>query len=142
MGRPYEPRRVAQGLEGHDDLDAKRRNVDVDVATFPFMANGRAMTMDEEAGFVRIVCRKQDGLIVGVQAFGEGVSELSAAVALAIEMGATARISPVPSTPIRREARRFRKRLWEPSGASCTYEPASRSAGPESSGAIRAKRLK
>lgn len=70
------------------------------------MANGRAMTMDEEAGFVRIVCRKQDGLIVGVQAFGEGVSELSAAVALAIEMGATAEdiAGTIHAHPTRSEA--------------------------------------
>lgn len=55
---------------------------------FPFMANGRAMTTEREDGFVRVVWRKDDHAVVGLQAVGEGVSELSAAFSLAIEMGA------------------------------------------------------
>lgn len=46
------------------------------------------MSMEAEDGFVRVVARKSDGLIVGLQAVGHGVSELSAAFAIAIEMGA------------------------------------------------------
>ena len=47
------------------------------------------MTMESEAGFVRAVARKGDHLIVGLQAVGGGVAELSASFGLAIEMGAT-----------------------------------------------------
>lgn len=57
-------------------------------ANFPFMANGRAMTMEQEEGFVRVVYREADNAVVGLQAVGSGVSELSAAFSLAIEMGA------------------------------------------------------
>jgi dihydrolipoamide dehydrogenase len=35
-----------------------------------------------------VVARKSDNLVLGLQAVGRGVSELSAAFALAIEMGA------------------------------------------------------
>ena len=55
---------------------------------FPFRANGRAMTLQDDDGFVRVVARADNHLVLGVQAVGEGVSELSAAFALAIEMGA------------------------------------------------------
>jgi dihydrolipoamide dehydrogenase len=58
------------------------------VALFPFRANGRALTRQSEEGFVRIVARADNHVILGVQAVGAGVSELSAAFALALEMGA------------------------------------------------------
>ncbi|MQY42747.1 dihydrolipoyl dehydrogenase [Epibacterium sp. SM1969] len=54
---------------------------------FPFMANGRAMTCEREDGFIRVVYREDDNAIVGLQAVGEGMSEMSAAFSLAIEMG-------------------------------------------------------
>jgi dihydrolipoamide dehydrogenase len=56
---------------------------------FPFQANGRALSMQagEDGGFVRVIARKQDHLILGVQAVGQHVSELSAEFAHAIEMG-------------------------------------------------------
>ena len=52
------------------------------------MANARAMTMEQESGFVRVVARADNNLILGLQAVGGGVSELSAAFSIAIEMGA------------------------------------------------------
>jgi dihydrolipoamide dehydrogenase len=57
-------------------------------ASFPFAANGRAMTIEGTDGFVRVVARKDNHLVVGWQAVGRGVSELSAAFTLSIEMGA------------------------------------------------------
>lgn len=57
------------------------------VGTFPFLANGRALTLESEAGFVRVVARRDDHVVVGVQAVGVHVSELSAAFVSAIEMG-------------------------------------------------------
>ncbi|KIC17414.1 MULTISPECIES: dihydrolipoyl dehydrogenase [unclassified Leisingera] len=55
---------------------------------FPFAANGRAMTTEREDGFIRVVWRDADRAVLGLQAVGAGVSELSAAFSLAIEMGA------------------------------------------------------
>ena len=68
--------------------EAKAQGGAVTTGQFPFAANGRAMTMEAEDGFVRVVARKEDGLILGLQAVGRGVSELSAAFSIAIEMGA------------------------------------------------------
>ena len=55
---------------------------------FPFAANGRAMTLESSEGFVRVVARRDNHLIVGWQAVGRAVSELSTAFSHSIEMGA------------------------------------------------------
>jgi dihydrolipoamide dehydrogenase len=60
----------------------------VEIGVFPFAANGRAMTRHAEDGFVRVVARADNHLVLGIQAVGSGVSELSAGFGLAIEMGA------------------------------------------------------
>ena len=57
-------------------------------AEFPFIANGRAMTTERDEGFIRVVWREADNAVVGLQGVGAGISELSAAFSLAIEMGA------------------------------------------------------
>jgi dihydrolipoamide dehydrogenase len=82
-----DPEIVTCGLSPEE---AKAQGGAVTTGQFPFTANGRAMTTEAEDGFVRVVARKEDGLILGLQAVGHGVSELSAAFAIAIEMGARA----------------------------------------------------
>ncbi|MFL5192798.1 MAG: dihydrolipoyl dehydrogenase [Microvirga sp.] len=67
---------------------ARRTDVDIAVGQFPFSANGRAMTKLGEDGFVRVVARADNHLVLGIQAVGHGVSELAAAFGLALEMGA------------------------------------------------------
>lgn len=57
-------------------------------ASFPFAANGRAMTLEASDGFVRVVARRDNHRIVGWQAVGIGVSELSTAFSHSLEMGA------------------------------------------------------
>jgi len=42
----------------------------------------------DNGGFVRVIARKDDHRILGIQAVGAHVSELSAEFALALEMGA------------------------------------------------------
>jgi len=68
--------------------EAHRAGGDVKVGQFPFTANGRAMTKLGEHGFVRIIARADNHIVLGIQAVGQGISELSAAFGLAIEMGA------------------------------------------------------
>ncbi len=64
-------------------------DLDCITAMFPFAANGRAMTIESTDGFVRVVARRDNHMILGWQAVGSGVSELSAAFSQSIEMGAT-----------------------------------------------------
>ena len=68
--------------------EARALGREVKTGLFPFQANGRAMTMLGEEGFVRVIARADNHLVLGIQAVGQGVSELSAAFSLAIEMGA------------------------------------------------------
>jgi len=58
------------------------------VGEMPFNASGRALTVGETAGFVRIVA-SADGFVLGAQIVGPEASELIAEPTLAIEMGAT-----------------------------------------------------
>lgn len=67
---------------------AKAANIEIVTDAFPFRANGRAMTLGFDSGFIRIVARADNHLLLGIQGVGAGISELSAAFSLAIEMGA------------------------------------------------------
>ena len=80
-----DPEIVSVGLSPDAARQAGREIV---TAQFPFQANGRALGMAAEEGFVRVVARADNHLVLGVAAVGSGVSELSAAFGLALEMGA------------------------------------------------------
>jgi dihydrolipoamide dehydrogenase len=67
---------------------ARRKGVDIKTDLFPFKANGRALTLDRDDGFIRTVARANNHLLLGIQAVGAGIAELSAAFSLALEMGA------------------------------------------------------
>ncbi len=82
-----EPEIVSAGLAPGDEA---AKNIDTMSAMFPFSANGRALSMDagDEGGFVRLLARRDDHRILGIQAVGAHVSELAGEFALALEMGA------------------------------------------------------
>jgi dihydrolipoamide dehydrogenase len=80
-----DPEIVTAGLSPDE---ARAQGREIKIGQFPFAANGRAMTMLGEDGFVRVVARADNHLVLGIQAVGHGVSELSTAFGLAIEMGA------------------------------------------------------
>jgi len=80
-----DPEIVSVGLSPDE---ARAQGIEIRTGLFPFSANGRAMTTGSEDGFVRAVARADSHLVLGLQAVGQGVSELSSAFSLAIEMGA------------------------------------------------------
>nr|WP_326534615.1 dihydrolipoyl dehydrogenase [Pseudorhodoferax sp.] len=73
---------------GQTQAQAEQAGIEAIGAVFPFAANGRSLTMEGGEGFVRVVARKDNHLVLGWQAVGAGVSELAAAFSYAIEMGA------------------------------------------------------
>ena len=79
-----DPEIVVAGLSPDE---AAAQGVDCQVSSFPFAANGRAMSMEATDGFVRVVARKDTHQILGWQAVGKGVSELAATFGHSIEMG-------------------------------------------------------
>jgi len=75
-------------VAGMSPAEASAAGIDAISASFPFSANGRAMTIEGTDGFVRVVARKDNHLILGWQAVGVGVAELAAGFTQSIELGA------------------------------------------------------
>ncbi len=69
--------------------EAKEKGHEVVIGKFPFAASGRAMSLMDTEGFVKIVADKKTDEVLGVHMVGPEVTELIAEAALAIEMGAT-----------------------------------------------------
>ena len=80
-----DPEIVTVGLSPEE---ARKAGREVHTAQFPFQANGRALSMAAEDGFVRVTARADNHLVLGIAAVGAGVSELAGAFGLALEMGA------------------------------------------------------
>ncbi len=72
-----------------NEQQAKEEGYETVVGKFPFAANGRALALDASEGFVKLVSRKEDGLLLGAQIVGESASDMIAELALAIEAGMT-----------------------------------------------------
>lgn len=68
--------------------EAKQKGIAVQVGQFPFAANGRALSVNESDGFVKIVGDAKTGRLLGVHIVGPEASNLIAEATLAIEMGA------------------------------------------------------
>ncbi len=81
-----EPEIVSAGL-GPDDVKGRD---DVITSVFPFAAIGRALAIEagDDGGFVRVIASRSDHRILGIQAVGQHVSELSNSFAQMLEMGA------------------------------------------------------
>jgi len=75
---------------GYTEAQAKAEGIAVKAAKFPFAANGRALSLDSADGFMRLITRKEDGLIIGAQIAGANASDMIAELGLAIETGMTA----------------------------------------------------
>ncbi len=74
---------------GHSPQTAKAAGEDVITGKFPMAASGRALSMEADTkGFVRVTARRSDHVVLGIQAVGTHVAELSGEFALAMEMGA------------------------------------------------------
>ncbi len=76
---------------GLTEEEAKVAGLDYQVSRFPFSASGRALTMGETAGLVKLVCERESGKVLGMHIMGPQASDLIAEGTLAIQMGATAR---------------------------------------------------
>jgi dihydrolipoamide dehydrogenase len=75
---------------GYDEKSAKEAGYEVKASKFPFAANGRALSMNETDGFMKLITRKEDGLVLGAQIAGGNASDMIAELGLAIEAGMTA----------------------------------------------------
>jgi len=68
---------------GYTEQQAKDAGFEINVAKFPFQANGKALGLGETAGFVKIISDKQYGEILGAHMIGPDVTELLPELTLA-----------------------------------------------------------
>lgn len=72
------------------ESEAKAKGyTDLKIAKFPFAANGKAVSMMETDGFVKMIADAKTNVVLGVHIVGPEASNLISEAALAIEMGAT-----------------------------------------------------
>ncbi|MCL6443662.1 MAG: dihydrolipoyl dehydrogenase [Alicyclobacillus sp.] len=74
---------------GLSEAEAQTQYGEIAVGRFPYAANGRAVALNADAGFVKLIADKKTGLLVGAQVIGVEASNLIAELGLAIEMSAT-----------------------------------------------------
>ena len=96
---------------GLSEADAKSRGIEVKVGKFPFRAIGKAVAIDETAGFVKIVATKQYGEVIGCQIIGHAATDIISEVVLGktlettvTEIGKTAHPHPTMSEAIMQAA--------------------------------------
>ncbi|MEF8853715.1 MAG: dihydrolipoyl dehydrogenase [Haloarculaceae archaeon] len=77
------------GTVGMTEAEAREAGFEPVVGQMPLRASGRALTLDEREGFVRVVADSEAGFLLGAQIVGPDASELVAELALAVELGAT-----------------------------------------------------
>jgi len=74
---------------GWTEAECKAKgHTDLKIGKFPFGANGRAVSMMETDGFVKVIADAKTHVILGVHIVGPEASNLISEAALAIEMGA------------------------------------------------------
>lgn len=75
---------------GYTEKEAKEAGLDVKAVKFPLAGNGRALSLNQTEGFVRLVTTKEGNVLVGAQVAGVSASDVIAELGLAIESGMNA----------------------------------------------------
>lgn len=70
---------------GEEELSA--RGVEVEVKRSRYIANGRAVGLGETEGFVKLIARASDGVLIGAQIVGREASSLIGEAVLAVQTG-------------------------------------------------------
>jgi pyruvate/2-oxoglutarate dehydrogenase complex dihydrolipoamide dehydrogenase (E3) component len=82
-----EPQVAVVGLS---EFEAKAKNIDYLVASYPFCDHGKSIIMDEMEGFVKLVADKSTREILGASVVGPDASELIHEVVVAMRFHASA----------------------------------------------------
>jgi dihydrolipoamide dehydrogenase len=75
---------------GLSEQEAKEKNIDYKVVKFPWPASGRAVAMNENSGFTKLLIHPENERILGAGIVGKNAGDMISELALAIEMAATA----------------------------------------------------
>jgi dihydrolipoamide dehydrogenase len=74
---------------GLGEKEAKDKGLDVRVGRFPFAASGRALTLGQSEGFVKVIADAGTGKLLGAHIIGPRATDLIAEATLAIQNGLT-----------------------------------------------------
>ena len=74
---------------GKTEEQCKAEGIPYKAGFFPFVANGRALAMNEKNGRVKMIAHKETDEILGVHIFGASASELIAEAVIAMEFKAS-----------------------------------------------------
>lgn len=74
---------------GLTEDEAKEAGYELRIGRFPLMASGRAASIGERNGFVKVIADEKTDLLLGCHIVGPHAGELISEAVLAIEMGAT-----------------------------------------------------
>jgi dihydrolipoamide dehydrogenase len=75
---------------GMTEKQAQERGTAYKVGRFPFRANGKALTMGQGEGFVKIIAGEKTGEIIGAHIIGPRATDMIGELALAMKLEATA----------------------------------------------------
>ena len=75
---------------GLTETEAEKRGIDYEKTVFPWVANGRALTLHREEGLTKLLFDKDTQRLLGAGICGANAGDLIAEATLAIEMGADA----------------------------------------------------
>ncbi|WMZ42497.1 dihydrolipoyl dehydrogenase [Staphylococcus pseudintermedius] len=75
---------------GYTEAQAKEEGLDIKASKFPYQANGRALSLNDTNGFVKLVTLKEDDTLIGAQVVGTNASDVIAELGLVIEAGMNA----------------------------------------------------
>ncbi|SPZ99847.1 Dihydrolipoamide dehydrogenase of pyruvate dehydrogenase complex [Staphylococcus aureus] len=57
---------------GYSEAQAKEEGLAIKASKFPYAANGRALSLDDTNGFVKLITLKEDDTLIGAQVVGTG----------------------------------------------------------------------
>jgi dihydrolipoamide dehydrogenase len=75
---------------GLTEIEARKQNIPIEIAKYPWAASGRATTLDRPDGLTKLIIDPETERVLGVGIVGVGAGELISEGTLAIEMGALA----------------------------------------------------
>lgn len=73
------------GMVGISEKAAREKDIDIKVGVFPFAANGKALTLGETKGFVKLIKDNETDRIIGGTIIGPHATDLMSEIAVAIK---------------------------------------------------------
>ncbi|MDD4781107.1 MAG: dihydrolipoyl dehydrogenase [Tissierellia bacterium] len=74
---------------GLTEKEAKSKGINIEVGKFPYAANGKALTMGDDRGFIKVIKNADSNKIIGVAIVGINSADLISSLTIAIKNGLT-----------------------------------------------------